>query len=125
MDRAELSALGLPVQRANIGDLDVGPYEIFLRDGREAFIHVDLDKIPGVRIDGQVFKAGAGAAIRTIASSFPRCEPLRQREGADAILCDAARTELIEGWGSVSLQVNGPAFAAEQLESDRRSYGTP
>ncbi|MFT3765102.1 MAG: hypothetical protein QM820_06250 [Minicystis sp.] len=122
MDRAELSTLGLPVKSIGGKALEVGPYSVFLEDGRVTSIDVELAKLPGVRIGGKVFTAGGGTDMAAIAPSLPGCGPVRTRLGGNAMICDGARTVLL-GVGSVTLQVNAPKQAAEEMERDRRSYG--
>jgi hypothetical protein len=123
MDRAELSALGLPVTRPAAGDLAVGPYTVFLKDGRASRVHVRLADLPGLRVGGEVFTAGGGVALEAIARRLPGCTPLRHRLGGNAILCDGGRTELLDGAGNLAFEVNAPEQAEEEMKRDRQSHG--
>jgi hypothetical protein len=128
MQRAEIDALGLPTKPGPMkGDLLVGPYVAMFDGDTVRAVHVTLKDLPGgVRIGGQVFVAAGGTTIRVIAPKLPGCGPERANEGANVILCDEGKTELIAGGppGIVALQVNGAKAAAELVEQHKRSYGS-
>lgn len=121
MTRAALEALGLAVQPgANPQELRVGPYVAELDGERVAAVHVTLQDLPsGARVGGETFEASS-ATIATIAKRLPTCGPVRMNRGANVIVCDGGKTQLVAGGppGIVSLRVNDAARAAAAMATE-------
>jgi hypothetical protein len=128
MQRAEVDALGLPTKKGPMpGDLVVGPYLVLFEGETVRGVHVTLKDLPGgVRIGGKVFVAEGGTTIKSMAPALTGCGLERVNLGANVILCDDGKTELIAGGppGIVALQINDAKRAAQAVERDKQSYGT-
>jgi hypothetical protein len=115
MTRAELDALGMPAKAGLLpNEVIVGPYVASFDGDRVGSVFVALRALPaGVRVGGTVFQA-AGATDTAIAAKLSACAPVQHNEGADVIVCDGGRAQVIAGGPTrvLSLMVRSAERAA-------------